>query len=215
MRPILFLLPAVVAGALVPSAAIPQTVNVSLTSRYVDNTFNDALSKKPSLQTDISYDLSKHVYVSAYAYTGFEKPFADDSSEYGFEVGGKWSLSKKATVTLATGRYANYQGKGFDVGDWYAKAGLTYGRANVSASVLRGVTNTVLINSSYRLPITKRLTVTPSIAYFTAQKKLNPGVAVDYRISKRVSIGGKFVLPQDDITRRRTPYGAATLTYAF
>jgi hypothetical protein len=213
MRPISFLLVAAFVGAFAPLSVQAQDVNVSLASRYIDmNTFNDVFSDAPALQIDGSYDLNSHLYVSAYVYTGFSKPLVDDSSEYGFEVGGKWELSQKATLNLSTGRYADYQGQGFGAGDWYAKAGMTYGRASVSVSVLHGVTNTLLINSSYELPVTNRLTVTPSIAYFTAQNKLNPGFSVNYQFTEKLSVGGKFVFPKNDDTGERRFFAAATLS---
>jgi hypothetical protein len=118
MRPISFLLVAAFVGAFAPLSVQAQDVNVSLASRYIDmNTFNDVFSDAPALQIDGSYDLNSHLYVSAYVYTGFSKPLVDDSSEYGFEVGGKWELSQKATLNLSTGRYADYQGQGFGAGD--------------------------------------------------------------------------------------------------
>lgn len=215
MRPIAFWLlsAALAAGAFVPSVSHAQEASVTLASRYID-TFNTAIGNEPSLQVEASYSFNKHVYVSAYAYTGFTKPFADKSSEYGFEAGGQWELGK-ATVTLAAGRYADYEGQGFGAGDWYVKAGVTYKRVSASVSALKGENKTVLLNVSYELPITKRLTVTPSLVYLTAERKLNPALTASYDLTEHLSIGAKFVLPKNEDTGSRNLYAAAMLTFKF
>lgn len=197
------------------SAENPLDLSVSLESRYLDTrTFNDVFSDSPSLQIEATYSITPQVYVSAYGYTGFKKPFADASSEYGFEAGYERDVGNGTTVSFAAGRYADYEGQGFHSGDWYAKVGIQHGPLTASVSALSGDSNTVLVNVSYDLPIGKRLTVSPSIAAFTSDGRINPGLAVDYRISDHVSLGGRFVLP-DNGTGTRKFYAAAALTYHF
>ncbi len=207
-------LPSAVLG-LCSVPAMAQEFQATIATQYIDTeTFNQVISDESVLQVEASYDLNKHLYVSVYAYTGFTKPFADDSSEYGFELGGKWKLAR-ATATLAAGRYSYYQGQGFGQGDWYVKAGLTYMRVSVSASVLQGASDTVLLNVSYELPVTDKFTISPSVAYFTAQAKVNPAFVASYSLTTKLSIGAKFVLPMDSDTGKRNFYGAATLSYRF
>lgn len=207
---------ALVAAALAPSAASAQEVSVTLASRYVDtSTYDDAFSNEPMLQVEASYDVTDHAYVSAYAYTGFQKPFRDDSSEYGFEVGGEWEVGKGSSINIAAGRYADYEGQGFHAGDWYAKVQLTHGPVTVSASALTGDSDTLLLYASYELPVTDRLTAKPSVAYFTRGGRVNAGLDLSYKISDRVSVGGRFVLPQDEVTHERHFYAAAALTLSF
>lgn len=197
------------------SAESPLDLSVSLESRYLDTkTFNDVFSDSPSLQVEATYSITPQVYVSAYAYTGFKKPFADASSEYGFEAGYERDVGGGATVSFAAGRYANYEGQGFGSGDWYVKAGIQYGHLNASVSALSGDTDSVLLNVSYDLPVGKRLTVSPSIAAFTRDGRINPALAADCRISDHLSLGARFALP-DDGTGTRKLYAAAALTYHF
>jgi hypothetical protein len=218
MRPIaLWLLTAALtAGAFAPLVAQAQEVDVTFKSRYVDTeTFNDVFSNEPSLQAEASYNITDTVYISAYAYTGFIRTFADNSSEFGGEIGGSWDIAPDTTFDLAAGRYADYEGQGFAAGDWYAKAAVTYGHLSVSGSVLQGVSDTVLLRTSYELPVTSRLTLTPSVVYLTATGDFNPALQAKYRLTDTLSIGAGFVFPKNDITGKRKLYGAVGLTKTF
>lgn len=221
MRPIATLLASVVlaTGACAPSIAKADEFTVALESRYLDTTiFNDVYSDKPSLQFDATFDLNKiakGAYVSAYAYTGFDKPFGDSSSEYGLELGGEWDIADSLTFNLAGGRYANYEGRGFDAGDWYGKVSVSYAQLTVSASVLNGEDDTVLFNGSYELQVGERLSITPSVAYLTAYHEFNPAIAVSYRLLDGLSLSAKAVAPKDGATGKRKAYGAVRLSYDF
>jgi hypothetical protein len=85
----------------------------------------------------------------------------------------------------------------------------------VSASALTGDSDTLLLYASYELSVTDRLTAKPSVAYFTRDGRLNAGLDLSYKITDRVSVGGRFVLPQDEMTRERHLYAAATLMLSF
>lgn len=204
------------AALAVPAAAGAHDLSVTLASRYVDtSTFNDVFSSSPMLQAEGTLDLGKGAYASAYAYTGFRKPFRDQSSEYGVEVGKEVQISSKATLTLAAGRYADYEGRGFHAGDWYGKAEVAYGNLTASASVLRGETDSVLLRASYDVSVTEKFSLRPSVAVFTSDGRINPGLDVSYRISDRFSIGGRFVLPKNSDGHGRRPYAAIALTHNF
>ena len=198
-----------------PATAEAQELSANLASRYIDtDTFNDVFSDEAVLKLEGSYDLSKHLYVSGYVYTGFSKPFKDNSSEYAFEVGGTWDLSDHIKAGIAAGRYANYQGRGFDQGDWYVKATASYERLSVSASVLRGVSDTALLGVSYNVPVTDKLSVKPSVVFYTADGRLNPAVDATYRLNDRLSVNAVVVIPQNS-TGGRTAYGAIGLIASF
>lgn len=198
------------------SSAQANEFNIGLASRYLETeTFNDVFSDTPSLQVDGTLDLSANVYVSAYAYTGFERPFRDASSEYGFEAGYQHEIGGSTTITFAAGRYSNYGGRGFGAGDWYGKVEIEHGRLTASASVLSGETDSVLLHVAYELPVGDHLTVTPSVAFFTSDQRINPGLDATYRLSERVSVSFRCILPQDEVTGNRHFYAALALTVSF
>ena len=217
MRSIILATSAMLASlSFLPSKAEAQELDVTIASRYIDTKdFNDVFSDEPVLKVEGSYDISDHIYVSGYVYTGFSKPFKDDSSEYGFELGSTWDVGDHVKTGVAVGRYANYQGRGFDQGDWYVKATASYDHLAVSASVLTGVSDTALIGVSYDLPVTNKLSVKPSVMYFTADGRLNPAVEASYRLNDRLSIGASVVIPKDAVTGSRKFYGAVSLTASF
>ena len=198
---------AFVAMAVLPSVAQAQELEVTVASRYIDTEdFNDVFSDEPVVKLDVSYDLSKHIYVSGYMYSGFSRPFKDDSSEYGFEVGSTWDVNDHIKTGVASGRYGNYQGHGFDQGDWYVKATASYDHLAVSASFLSGVSDTALIGVSYDLPVTDRLNVKSSVLFYTTDRRLNPAVEAKYRLTDRLSLNASVVAPKDSITGVRTLY---------
>ena len=204
-----------VAGAL-PETALAQEVTVMFASRYLDtSTYNEVFSNEPVLQVEGQASVTDHLYVSAYVYSGFTKPFADKSSEYGFELGGNWDIAERTEVNIAVGRYANYEGRGWHEGDWYGKVGLTHGQATVSASVLSGVTDSVLIRAEYELLRRDRLTVRPSVAYLTDENTFNPALEVNYRLRDKLSFGARAVMPTSKATSSRKLYVALTLTGSF
>lgn len=204
---------AFVAMSVLPSVAQAQEVEVTVASRYIDTKdFNDVFSDESVVKVDASYDLSKHIYVSGYMYSGFSRPFKDDSSEYGFEVGGTWNVSDHIKAGVAAGRYANYQGQGFDQGDWYVKATASYNHLAVSASVLSGVSDTALIGVSYDLPITDRLSVKSSVLFYTADRRLNPAVEAKYRLTDRLSLIASVLAPKNSLTGIRMLYAAVGIT---
>ena len=211
----------IIAGAASEARAEPQPdsklhVSLSLETRYLDTLyFNEAVSDEPALQASASYDLTEHVYVSAYAYTGFTKAFRDDSSEYGFELGVQKEVAKDTTLTVATGRYANYWGQGFDAGDTYVRASVQHGPATASVSVLKGMSNTALLNFSYDITVAEKVTLTPSIAYISREERTNFGLTARYWATDHLSVGVKVVLPEDYRTGSRKVYAAAMMSYRF
>jgi hypothetical protein len=124
-------------------------------------------------------------------------------------------VSDHIKTGIAAGRYANYQGQGFDQGDWYVKASASYDRLSVSASVLSGVTDSALIGVSYDLPVTDRLSVKPSVLFYTTDRRLNPAVEAKYRLTDRLSLNASVVAPKDGIAGVKTLYGAVGITASF
>lgn len=187
---------------------------VEVATSYLDtDTFNDRFSDDPVAQFTLTLDLGQSFYAEPYVYSGFKDPLADESSEYGIEVGGEWELVEGITFNLAAGRWSNYQGQGFDAGDWFGRSELSYRGVTVSVTGFSGDTDTVVLRTEYKLPISEKLTVTPSIAFITNGSSANPSVSASYQLTERFSLNGKLVAPKSG--SEREVYGSLGLVFAF
>ena len=183
---------------LLASPVMAQTIHgdVSFQSSYIDlKSFNDRFSPDPVIQFTGTLELGRGLYVEPYVYTGFHRPFRDQSSEYGAEIGWEADIGHGFEANFAAGRWANYQGMGLHEGDWFGRVGVSRGDLDVSASLLRGVDDTVLLNAEYSLKPTTSLRVTPKIAYLTAGSTLNLGVEVSYEIAPHFFLQARMVAP--------------------
>lgn len=198
---------AIVAAAcsLAASPALAQTVSgeVGVYSRYIDaEKFNDVFGNKPMAKLDLlvehDIDADTRVFANGYMYSGTENPLSDESSEYGFEIGGTQEVDDSSSVTFAAGRYANYAGEGFDAGDWYLRGAVTRDAATFSVDAYSGETDSVALGVSFELPVAERLTAVPGVKYFTAYGAVNPALTVWYDVSETAWFELTVVAPDRD-----------------
>jgi len=204
------------ASALACPPASAQAVEGELTlhSSYLDiDSFNDRFSANPVAQLTIAIDAGGGFYVEPYLYTGFDRPFGDASSEYGVEMGWEGEIAAVLTANVATGRWANYQGGGMNAGDWFGRIGLRHADFSLSASILQGDSNTILLNAEYELHPAAAVTITPSVAYVTADRAFNPGAELTYRLGPALALAVGVVAPQR--AGGREVYGSVGLIWSF
>ena len=190
------------------NVASAQEFEVSLNSSYVDtSTFNDRFSDGANIEVSAYFELgNRDVYLEAYAITGFDSLLNDSASEYGFEFGKSWEVSEDTSINLAAGRWMNYEGFGYDVGDWMFRLGVERGSFSVAATVLRGESDTTILYSSYAFEIGEKLSFSPSIAYDTEGHTFNPGFSTELLLSPSWAVGLEVVYPDDEERRRRFYY---------
>jgi hypothetical protein len=183
-------------------------------SSYIDiGAFNERFSAEPVIQLTIAVELGEGFYVEPYLYTGMSAPFADESSEYGVEFGWEGSIAPGMTGNLAAGRWANYAGQGFRNGDWFGRAGIKIRDLNLSATVVSGVTGTLLLNAEYRMRPVSSITMIPSLAYVTADAAFNPGIELMYAIAPQLGATVRLAAPSRP--EGREVFGSIGLSWSF
>jgi hypothetical protein len=200
-----------------PAYAQDVSADFTVATSYFDlNTFNarnSAPSDGPVVKIDVSIEPGNGVYIEPYVYSDLGHPFNGPGSEYGVMVGRKSHLTDQVTLDIGVGRFANYGGGGFNAGDWVVRAGLEIGNLTVSGSALIGDTNTVIARIDYELQPTSRITVRPSVAFYTRDHRINPGLEVEYAISEHVAARLVCVAPEsEDRHGRRGFYLGGELT---
>lgn len=195
-------------------SANAQEVTVEIGSSYIDTgTFNDRFSDEPIVRLTGLAMVTEEIYVEGYVYSGFTDPFNDDSSEYGLEVGGEWEVAESTILNIAGGRWANYYGEGFSAGDWFVAARVTHGNFTIAATALSGDTDMVILHAQHELPVAERLTIVPSVAYYTADGTFNPGLSASYSLRDDVAVNLGVVYPETDEGRKL--YAAVSITFTF
>ena len=171
-----------------------QEFEVSLNTSYIDTgTFNNRFSDRPNIEMTWVYDFEDSAYFETYAITGFERPFQDSSSEYGFEFGKSWTIGDQVSVNVATGRWMNYAGAGHNIGDWMVRLGLDLDSLSLGTTFLRGESDTVLFRAAYLVEMGEQLSFTPSLVYDTQGKFFNPGFYTEMSLSPICSLGLELV----------------------
>lgn len=182
------------ASAFAPSLAQASEGTVTAATGYLDtDSFGERFSDEPVMKLDAELDIAPNVSLVGYFYTGLENIGNDEGSEYGAELAVKIPAGPNTEVRLSVGRFANYQGGGFNAGDTYAKAAVIHGPVTASLNVLRGVSDTVLFRLSYSLPAGRKLALQPSLVYSTADNRLSVALSADYQVTDRFSVGGQLV----------------------
>lgn len=176
-----------------------QSLEAELSTAYLDSdTFLDRFSDRPMFRLTGVVDVGENGYLEAYGSTGLDAPFRDDSSEYGFELGGEWEIGGDTSLNLAGGRWMNYAGAGPEAGDWFGRVGVSHGAFYVSASLLVGDSDTAVLNASYDLALSERVTLTPAFGYITATDTLNYGVVGEIRATEHLFLSLSAVAPMTE-----------------
>jgi len=192
--------------------ASAQTFDVELSTTYLEpSTFVDVFSERPMARVTGAFDLGDGGYVEAYASSGFDRPFRDEGSEFGLEVGGEWALSAETNLNVAAGRWMNYAGQGLEAGDWFGRIGLSQGGLQVSASLLAGDSDTVALNAAYEWALSDRITLAPTVGYLTADETLNFGLVGTVWVTDHWGLAVTAVAPDSDTGERETFVSASLL----
>lgn len=197
-------------------AATAQEVEgeIGLHSAYIDvESFNDRFSDEPMVEFVLLIDAGRGFYVEPYVASGFDRPLRDMSSEFGFEAGWSGSVGSGLDLNVAAGRWANYQGAGLDDGDWFGRIGVSRDGLAASVSLLRGASDTILLNAGYEMRVGSRATLTPSVAYVTADNTLNLGAELRYELSTTVAVSGRAAAPETE--EGREVYGSFGIIFSF
>lgn len=212
-RTVTVVVAALASWGLAAPGASAQSVDLELSSAYLEpSTFVGVFSERPMARVTGAFDLGDAGYVEAYASSGFDRPFRDEGSEIGLEVGGEWVVGGDLVLNLAAGRWANYAGQGLEAGDWFGRVGLSHGPIQASASVLQGDSDTIALNASYEWALTEHVSLLPTIGYLTADEALNFGIVGTINLTDQWGLAITAVAPDSDAGDRET-YVAASLIY--
>jgi hypothetical protein len=128
------------------------------------------------------------------------------------EVGWDQEIWREWTFSVAGGRWGNYRGKGFHAGDWFGRVGVNNANLRLSASLLRGESDTVLLDAGYELHPAPALAILATIAYDTGERTINPGVELTYELTSSLALTTRVVAPQG--TERRRIHASFGITWS-
>lgn len=203
---------------LAASGAHAHELEIGVASSYIDTaTFNQRFSGNPVVQMTATFDLGANFYFEPYIYLDPEDLLEGESSEYGFEVGTSYESDNCFALEGAFGRWSNYNGLGADVGDWFARVGVSCGGASLAVVNLWGDTNETVAHAGYDIELGS-LTATPSLAYLFDAETVNPGLTLSYSLSDNISLSGQLIYPEveDDFGKiERELQGSIGISWVF
>lgn len=172
-------------------------VSATLASSYIDtDMFMDQFGTNPVLRIEpmVTYG---GWYLEPYLFIDMEDGLDGESAEWGGTLGYQYQWNENWSTNVELCRFENYGGQGSSVGDWCLGAGVSYRNTHASATALWGESDTVILNLGHDFHLfDEEVTISPGVAYYTSDDRLNPGGSIEWTPNDHTAVGLQLVWPE-------------------